>query len=198
MESKLENSTFYWATESSTISQKSVFLSAFFFGTLFCVCFYLISITISILLMWFLSVECQLCSATKELSVASEEISPCAVPLLLFGLRLLAICCCVYTHQRTTVALETFRWTSTQTWRDLPLNSFSHACGFALESWSVYCINVLWWVSAWTTQMENIWVLGFFVFFSCSFCIQLQSTTSYHTENIVSSYTGAILYSGYG
>lgn len=119
--------------------------------------------------MWFLSVECLLCSATKELSVASKEISPCAVPLLLFGPRLLAICCCVYTRQRTTVARETFPWTSTQTWRDLPLNSFIHACGFALECRSIYKYSLVSFCMDYTDGKH----LRFRFFFPCSFCIQL-------------------------
>lgn len=73
----------------------------------------------------------------------AERFPPRAEPLLLFGPRLLAICCCVYTRQRTTVAQETFRWTSTQTWRDLPLSSFIHACCFALECRSIYTFSLV-------------------------------------------------------
>lgn len=126
--------------------------------------------------MWFLSVECLLCSATKELSVASKEISPCAVPLLLFGPRLLAICCCVYTRQRTTVARETFPWTSTQTWRDLPLNSFIHACGFALECRSMYKYSLVSFCMDYTDG-KHLRFRFFFLVVSVSNC----STTSSHT-----------------
>lgn len=112
-------------------------------------------------------------SSTKELSVASQEVSPCAGPLLLFGPRLLAICCCVYTRQCTTVTQETFPRTSAQTWSDLPLNSFIHACGFALECRSVYKSSLV----SFCRDYGDGKHLSFSFSSSCSFCIQLQSTT---------------------